>query len=375
MKRVLLTATELHMDKFWVRHIDFLQKQGYEVDLVCSHVGDRLEDLKSKLKNIDNDSLKIIRLKRSPYSPFNILGYFDLKRILSQKRYDCIITNEPVMGTVTRLAAKKHRKHGTKVVYFAHGFHFFKGSSKLMWLIFYPIERVMSRFTDTLVTMNNEDYDLATRKMNAVEVKKIHGIGVDLSKFYHDDCLREKKRRELGIDDDVFLLFTASELIERKNLPMSVDIVKELHNKGYNVKLYVRGEGKDKEMIEDYITSSGMNQYVILMGYGKDICEMCNAADADLFTSKQEGLPVALMEAMSCKLPCVVTNIRGAVDLIQDGSGGYVCENGNVEQFVDRIVYLINHKDAISELVDDNHLKLAPYSIDNVEKCIEKMIN
>lgn len=373
-KKILITATELHMDKFWTRHIEFLMQQGYEVDLVCSHVGDRLDDLKEKLKKIGNPKLTLVRLKRNPLHPKNILGLVDLKKYLKNNRYDVIITNEPVMGTMTRLAARKYRKKGTKVIYFAHGFHFFKGSSKAMWIVFYPIERFSSRFTDVLVTMNNEDFELAKAKMHAKSYEKIHGIGVDLSKFSYEDGIREEKRKSLGIDEDTFMLFTASELIKRKNLPLSVDIVKKLVNKGYNVKLFVRGEGVLEKEIREYIESQKMEDNVILLGYGKDIRDMCLAADADLFTSSQEGLPVALMEAMSCGLPCVVSDIRGAVDLIQNGEGGFVCNRQNADEFVSKIELLIERAIDKKNLIIDNAKKLDLYKIENVEKHILKMI-
>lgn len=373
-KRVLITATELHMDKFWTRHIDYLLKNGYDVDLVCSHVGDRLDDLRAKLDAIGNPRLTLVTLKRNPLSPKNLIGLRQLRAYLKKNEYDVIITNEPVMGTMTRLAARKYRKRSTKVIYFAHGFHFFKGSSRLMWLIFYPIERFSSRYTDVIVTMNEEDYQLSKKKMHAEKYVKIHGIGVDLSSFSYEDGIREKKRRELGVDDDTFMLFTASELIKRKNLPLSVDVVKALRERGNNVKLFVRGEGTDEAEIRSYIKEQGMENYVILLGYGKDIRDMCLAADADLFTSRQEGLPVALMEAMSCGLPCVVADIRGAVDLVQNGKGGFVCERSNRDEFVERIEYLINNPQIRDELVKDNARVLEPYRYQNVERVLTQII-
>lgn len=373
-KKVLITATELHMDKFWTKHIEFLMNQGYVVDLVCSHVGDRLNDLLEKLNNIGNPKLSLVRLKRNPLNPVNLLGLFDLKQYLKKNRYDVIITNEPVMGTMTRLASKKYRKQGTKVIYFAHGFHFFKGSSKVMWLFFYPIEKLSSRYTDVLVTMNNEDYELSKKTMHAQKCEMIHGIGIDLSKFSFEYGVRESKRKSLNVDDDTFMFFTASELIKRKNLPLSVDIVKKLVEKDYKVKFFVRGEGTSEQEIRNYIASQKMENYVILLGYGNDIRDMCLAADADLFTSSQEGLPVALMEAMSCGLPCIVSNIRGAVDLIQDGNGGYVCDRFNADDFVEKAEILIQKQISREELTKNNKSKLEEYRIENVEKHLLKII-
>ena len=157
MKRILLTCTDLMTIQFMVPHIRYLAENGFSVDLACSVVGDRLEDVKHAVGNVAK--IHTLRLVRSPFSPVNLKGYGDLKRILAENEYDIIWTNEPVMGVMTRFAARKVRKKGTKVLYMAHGFHFFKGAPLLNWLMWAPTEIIMSRFNDILVTINWEDYN------------------------------------------------------------------------------------------------------------------------------------------------------------------------------------------------------------------------
>ena len=74
-----------------------------------------------------------------------------------------------------------------------------------------------------------------------------------------------------------------------------------------------------------------------LLGYRTDIQELLRMADVFVFPSYREGLSASLMEAMSCGLPCVVSKIRGNVDLIDDGKGGYLCEPGNADEFTKAI--------------------------------------
>ncbi len=376
-KKILITATELHMDQFWTQHIKNLIDRGNDVDLVCSHVGDRLDALKSKLSDIGNPRLTIVDLKRSPVSPHNIHGYFQLRKYFSENLYDIVITNEPVMGLMTRLAARTtRRKNGTKVIYFAHGFHFWQGAQRLNWMLFYPIEKIGGHFTDILVTMNSEDFELAKKHIKAGECRYTYGIGVDLSNFHKKEGVRERKRRELGLDDSTFMLYSTSELNDRKNLRSAAEIVAELKNRGYNVHFFDRGVGDQKEMLESYAKELGIEDSFTLLGYGKDVDEMCLAADAFLFTSKQEGLPVAVMEAMSCGLPCVASDIRGVSDLIENGSGGFVCSLGDVNEFCERIIYLIRHNDEASreELTRNNIKKLEPYSFENVNSFICNLV-
>lgn len=376
-KKILITATELHMLQFWLYHIRGLIACGYTVELVCSHVGGRLEELRAKLSEIGGVRLTVVDLKRSPLSPHNAHGYIQLRRYLAENRYDVIITNEPVMGLMTRLAARRSRKkNGAKVIYFAHGFHFWKGAPIQNWILLYPLEKLGSYFTDVLVTMNTEDLNCAKRHFSSCRVEYTYGIGADLSKFSDVPGIRENKRKELHVTDDTFVLFSAAELSKRKNLTLAVDVVAQLVQKGYKVRYFNRGTGPEEKQLQAYIAEKHMQDYITLMGYGKDIRDMCLAADAFLFTSRQEGLPVAVMEAMSCGLPCVVSNIRGVTDLVQDGIGGYVCALDDTDAFCARIAYLIAHRsDALRQtLTAQNQSVLRPYSMERVHTFIERLI-
>lgn len=374
VKRILITATELHMLQFWTYHIDRLLKDGNEVDLVCSNVGDKLDLLKKRLADIGNPKLTIVDLKRSPLSPHNINGYFQLRRYFIYNKYDIVITNEPVMGIMTRLAARSIRKKGTKVIYFAHGFHFWNGAPKSNWMIFYPIEKIAAHFTDTIVTMNSEDYELAKSRLKAGEIKLTYGIGADLSKFYADENIRQQKRSELGLTNEK-MIFTVSELSERKNLSLALNAVKKVIDDGYNVKYFIRGVGPLEQKHKKFIADNNLQDRVFLLGYGKDIMELCNAADVFLFTSKQEGLPVAVMEAMSCRLPCVVSDIRGVNDLISEGEGGYCCSLDDVDSFSRRIEEIIDNSDLKKGLTKTNFAKLEPYRLENVFEFLNSLVS
>lgn len=373
-KKILITATELHMLQFWTYHIKRLIEDGNEVELVCSNVGGKLEQLKRRLDEIGCPSLTVVDLKRNPLNPHNALGYLQLRKYFKQNSYDVVITNEPVMGIMTRLAARTIRKKGTRVIYFAHGFHFWQGAPKLNWLIFYPIEKFVAHFTDIIVTMNSEDYELAKNKLKANEIKYTYGIGTDLSKFYYDSDLRISKRQELGIKNET-VIFTVSELSDRKNLNLALDIIKRLSDDGYNIKYFVRGVGPLEQDYKKYAKSIGIESKVLFLGYGKDIAELDNAADVFLFTSKQEGLPVSVMEAMSCQTPCVVSDIRGVNDLIENGRGGYICKLGDVNSFAESIKKIIENPDLKTELTQGNFTKLEPYKIENVYTFLDSLVN
>src|SRR5699024_9702226 len=103
-----------------------------------------------------------------------------LQKLANSESYDIVHTQSPIGGALCRLAFRKNRKRGTKIIYQAHGFHFYKGGPISNWIFFYPIEKVCSYFTDTLITINHEDYELAKKKFHAKEVVYVPGVGIDL---------------------------------------------------------------------------------------------------------------------------------------------------------------------------------------------------
>ena len=346
-KRALMLASVASMiDQFNMDNIQILQELGYEVDVVADFVdggtitSSRLEDLKSRLQKMNVNFYHV----SIPRAVTNIKGivssYIYVKRLCEHKQYEMIHCHSPIGGVIARLAAKTSRRKGTKVIYTAHGFHFYEGAPKKNWLLFYPIEKYCSRFTDVLITINKEDYKRAKEKFHAKKIVYVPGIGVDTQKFKLGLVDVEKKRVEIGIQENEIMLFSVGELSERKNHEV---VIRALYNmKVRNVKYYIAGKGpleaKLKKMVHDF----GISNQVFFLGYRTDISALCQAADMFVFPSYQEGLPVALMEAMASSLPCVVGKIRGNTDLIEDGEGGFLVEPENVEQWVSKLQQMYN---------------------------------
>lgn len=331
MKKILITSTELMMIQFLVPHVKNLAENGYEVEIACSNVGGRMEEVRNALEGTVK-AIHTLRLERSPASPRNLLGYGDMKRLLKDNHYDIIWTNEPVMGVVTRLAANKYRRTGTKVVYMCHGFHFFKGASKLNWMVFYPIEKIMAHYCDAIITMNQEDYERA-QTFKAGKVYKIPGVGVDTQRFHLQNApeLRASKRKQLGIAEDAYVLLSVGELTKRKNHEVVLRALKELNDS--SIQYVLCGKGDLQEHLQHVAVELGIEKQVHFLGYRLDIPEIYRMADCFVFPSVHEGLPFALMEAMESGLPIVCSRIRGNVDLIDNGQGGLLCDVYSSEEF------------------------------------------
>ncbi len=357
MKRLLLTCTDLMAIQFMVPHIKYLSENGFSVKLACSVVGDRLSDLKEALDGVAE--IETVRLVRSPLAVSNLNGLKDLKRIINREKWDVIWTNEPVMGIMTRLAAKNARKRGTKVVYMVHGFHFYKGAPLLNWLLFYPAEKYCSRFSDMIITINNEDFELA-KTLHAKKVEKIDGIGVNTAEFTFNDDSRNKEREELGVKDDEIMLLNVGELTKRKNQHIIIEALALLNNPG--LKFFVCGRGDNEEALKSLTKERGLENNVFFLGYRKGLSDIYSASDIFVLSSLQEGLPKAIEEAMANGKPVVCSKIRGCVDLIDDIKGGFVAEN-TPESFAEAIKTLAEN--------EDMRKNMGAYNLNNVTRFSE----
>ncbi len=261
-----------------------------------------------------------IATSRSPLNRGNRVAVKQLRRLVEENRYDIVHCHTPVAAMCARLACRRARKRGTKVFYTAHGFHFFKGAPLKNWLLYYPVEKICSRWTDLLITINQEDYALAQRKMKAKKVVYVPGVGVDLTKFGNATVDRAAKRRELGVPEDATLLLSVGELNANKNHETIIRALAKLEN-NENVYYAIAGRGGLQDYLQNLAASLGLGDRVKQLGFRTDVAELYATADAFVFPSFREGLPVSVMEAMATGLPCAVSRIRGAVDLIDENCG------------------------------------------------------
>ncbi len=305
------------MLQFLVKHVFYLKEQGFEVDVACSDVEGHIEELRKIF--CDKVRMTVVACVRSPLSLKNLRGYKQLKALINENGYDLIWTNEPVMGMLTRLAARKARKKGAKTLYVAHGFHFYKGASFKKWCLFYPAEKFAARYTDKLITINREDYALAQKRFQRCRPELFNGIGVDTKRFVKTGIDTLEKRKQLGVPADCTLYLSVAELEKRKNHETVIRAFAEADIE--NARLLICGLGTQKEHLERLIEKLGVGDRVKLLGYRYDIRELLETADVFVLGSFQEGLSVAIMEAMAMRSLCVVSRIRGNTDLIDEKSG------------------------------------------------------
>ncbi|MBE5789037.1 MAG: glycosyltransferase family 4 protein [Clostridiales bacterium] len=311
-KKALFVATVSgFLDSFEISDISLLQSLGYQVHCACNLRGETSDSDQARLRGT-GAVLHQIDFTRSPLSAANRGAYRQLKRLMAEESFDLVHCHTPVGGMLGRLAARK--AHVSQVLYTAHGFHFFHGAPLKNWLLFYPLEQMMSRCTDLLITINSEDEHLARKRSHAKRVERIHGVGLDIRRFAECRADREKKRAELGIGREEILLLSVGELDEVKNHITVLRAMETLAPKGF--RYLIAGDGALMEAHQAFLREHRLDQAVRLLGYRRDIPELLRAADIYVFPSLREGLSVSLMEAVAAGLPVACSPIRGNVDLV-----------------------------------------------------------
>lgn len=332
--KILYVATVLsHICQFHLPHLRMLKEQGHEIH-VAAH--DNLA-VKNGLQLRYADRHIEIPFERSPFDRRNIRAYRLLKELIDRENYDLIVCNTPVGGVLTRLAAKKARKRGTKVVYIAHGFHFFKGAPFKNWLLYYPLEKHLSHLCDMVITINEEDYQLAKRCFPG-RVERIHGIGVDGDRFHPvSEEEQQALRRAEGLSEKDYVVLCTGELNENKNQKTLIAAAALLKEKTPNLAVLLAGNGPKEQELRKQIRELGLEESVRLLGYRTDLEHIVPAVDLVVSCSRREGLPLNIVEAMLCKKPVVASVNRGHRELVKDGTNGFLLSPDDTAGFADAI--------------------------------------
>ena len=377
-KALMLSSVASMIDQFNMSNINILQNLGYEVHVLANFedpgtiTQERADGLKVKLENID---VKIydVDMHRNPASKENWLAYKTIKQIIETEKYDLIHCHSPIGGVLARLAANKSRKlFDTKVIYTAHGFHFFKGGPFKDWLVFYPIERYLSRYTDVLITINQVDSAVAG-KFRMKKLEYIPGVGLDTTKFETVAIDISKKRETLGIPNDAFVILSVGELSARKNHQVIINALHKLNN----CKIYylICGKGDRENELKEMIHGYGLDNRVFLLGYRSDINELNQIADVSAFPSRREGLGIAGLEAMAAGLPILTSDVQGIPDYSIDGVTGFNYDPMDVDGFASGIKMLFGDPTLAKQMGSNNRQAVKKYDIENVNKIMRKIYN
>lgn len=354
MKRVLFVATVAsHIKAFHLPFINLLRERGCEVEVACypdvplnglSHIWE-------------------IPFSRSPYSRKNILAFKAIRRLFQERRYDLIHVHTPVAAFLVRLAARNMK---VPVLYTAHGFHFYKGAPLKNHLIYRTMERLAARWTAGLIVMNKEDLK-AGRGFGLREGKNlfyVRGVGVDLSYYGNVGC--KIARPELNIPEESPVTLCVAEMIPRKNHLQLLAAWKMVIKEIPEAHLLLAGDGELRPLLESLTSKMGLSSSVHFLGYRSDVPKLLATSNVVVLSSKHEGLPRCIMEAMAAEKPVVATNVRGNRDLVKDGVNGFLVPLGDPESLAKALIRLLVDRDLAQRMGTAGRKMIHEYSLDSV---------
>lgn len=338
MKKVLFVASVTeHLSAFHTPYMRWFQENGFEVHATAKN------DIGYNLEHCD----KFIEIPfcRSPFDINNFSVYRQLKCLITQEKYSIIHCHTPMAAALTRLAARKMRKNGLTVIYTAHGFHFFRGAPLLGWLLYYPTEKFLSRFTDIIITINKEDFlSITDLNFKCKDHYIVPGIGVNTESVIDSNVETKKKlRKSYGYSDNDFILFYAAEFIKRKNHRLIIEQIPSLRKIIPNIKILLAGRGELLVEMKKLAEHLGVSRCVDFLGFRRDIPELVAMSDVGVSSSLQEGLGITVAEDMFAGLPVVVSYDRGHKEMVIDGFNGYFFDINKPEQFSDKIYELYKY--------------------------------
>ncbi len=366
--RILYITTIGGTMTFFKSFVSELVEQGHTVDIACN---DKISAVPEIYKELGS-KIYTISCTRSPLKFLTLKAIKELREIVKENGYDIVHCHSPIAAMCTRLACKKLRKKtGLKVVYTAHGFHFYKGAPKKNWLLYYPIEKLCAKHTDLLITINQEDYELASKKLKAKKVVYVPGVGIDVAKFANAVVDVKAKREELGVPADAFVLTSVGELNENKNHQVVIRAIAKLNNK--NIHFILAGKGCLEEKLRCLSKDLGVEKQVHLLGYRTDIVEIYKASNVSIFPSIREGLGLAAVEGMSAGLPIIVSDNRGSASYAKNNENAFVCKYNDVDGFALAIDKLYKDKELCERWGKINKEQAQIYEVKEINKIMHDL--
>lgn len=353
MKKILyVTTVSRTVNAFLVPHIMMLLDQGYLVDIACCVDQDVNEVLMNRGVEVYD-----LPFTRNPLDLRNLKAFNKLSKLQKENGYETVHVHTPIAALYGRLLKLKY--HTLKTIYTVHGFHFHQGGSLSGWLMYYPIEWVMAKLTDKLITINDEDYERGKR-LGARETYKVNGVGVSVSDYQMREYEAKFNRYKYDLEKNDFVILMIAEVNKNKNHQQMIQAVELLKQRGKLVKVLCAGEGSMFDEVCAEVEKRGLENQIQMLGYRTDITELIGVSDIGILLSYREGLPRNVMELMACGKPVIGTNIRGIRDLVIDGETGYLVNVGDA----------LVTADCIEKLMDDAQLvrQMGVRAVEEVEK-------
>jgi glycosyltransferase involved in cell wall biosynthesis len=372
-KLLIVTTISETLTSFLLPFAEHFRKQGWRVDAMSQGVSQSPECLAAF------DRVWEIKWSRNPLDPRNLIIAPPLiQNIVKREEYDLVHVHTPVAAFVTRYALRNLRKsRKIRVIYTAHGFHFYEGGNLLKNQIFLSLEKLAGQWTDDLVVINRED-ESAAKRFQIIDADRLHympGIGVDLQYYSQNTISIEAVDRiytELGITSNHPLFLVIAEFIPRKHHRDVIQALAKLDRPQSHLAL--AGDGSLLSEMQSLTKELGIEDRVYFLGYRRDISTLIKAATATILVSEQEGLPRSIMESLAIGTPVIGSNIRGIQDLLKDGCGILV-RVGDIEALTEAMAKIIDDPSETNKMSQRGIEEIQKYNLSQIIELHEKLYN
>ena len=368
-KALIVTRVSGFVPQFEMNNVKILKEMGYEIHYAANF--DVVVYGKDNARLMGTGIHRHhIPFGRSPFSRDVRTCCKALTKLMLEEKFDLIHCHMPMSGVLARKAAKKVEKmtgRHVPVVYTAHGFHFYSGAPLGNWK-YYLAERHYARYTDWLVVINEEDYRRAEKFPVRGKVEYVPGVGM---KPMPPENPEYDMRAEFGIPAENKVVVSVGELTEGKNNEVILRAMDRFRREP--VTYLICGTGERNERLRRLAKDMFLEDKVVFAGYCDHVPDVLRQADIFAFPSTREGLPVAMMEAMQAGLPVLALDIRGSHDLIEDGEGGFLFYENEVEDFVRGISFFMKYPEEAKRMGEWNQERVKDFSIDIGEEKMRRI--
>ena len=318
MKILQVATVATTINAFLLPFAKKFKQEGWHVDAAAEGASSHQNVVK------EHDNCFDIHFCRNPFHMLRLFrSLLQIRSLLVREQYDIVHVHTPIAAFLTRIGSIGLRK--TKVFYTVHGFHYINTNPVWKNMLFYLAEKLAGFRTDHLFVMNQDDY-LFAHKKNIVSDKAItftYGIGVNPEQYVFNEESQKKIRMELELSDNTFMLLQVAELNSNKNHQVVLEALSLLkqRNSDFNICYVIVGTGILKTKLEQKVQELQLNNHVVFLGQRNDVPELLAACEALSLSSKREGLPRCMLEAMCMKKPIIASSIRGCNDLLETGAG------------------------------------------------------
>ncbi len=385
MNVLLLTTISGFLPKFLMQDVRILMRLGYTVHY-ASNFEQPVYDCDRSALEKEGIICHSIPIAKNPLAlRDNMAALRQLNKMILQYDIRAVHCHNPVGGVLGRLAGKscrgRSKSRGRRplpyIIYTAHGFHFYQGAPWKNWLLYYPVERILARRTDQLITINREDEILAKKfhLRKGGRIARIPGVGYDAARFCERPDKRKEFREELGAGDNDYIFLAVGELNDNKNhrtiIEAFAQMTERISSERRCIKLYICGEGLRRGLLQKRIRELSLEDRVFLCGYQTQIEKYYQCADCFLFPSVREGLGMAAVEAMACGLPLIVGDNRGTREYAYDNA--IVCNSDDIRQFADAMQSVMEDMEKAAEMGRRSKEIAAGFSREKTDEVMEQV--